>query len=90
MMRPLRESLALYESAAFTHKAFNLIALLKRSGFCRYPRESTQLVVRPKLPHLVRGMDAENGEARCQDRDDALNHCQPRLCKICIIIDNEA
>ena len=34
--------------------------------------------------------DAEDGEARCQDRDDALDHGQSRLCKICIIIDNEA
>ena len=44
----------------------------------------------PNLPHLVRSMHAENGQARCQNRDDALNQSQPRLREHCIIIDNEA
>ncbi len=44
----------------------------------------------PNLPHLVRSVNAENGEPRCQNRDDALDHGQPRLRDLCIISYNEA
>ena len=35
-------------------------------------------------------MDAQNGQSGSQNRDDALNQSQTRLCDLCIIIDNEA
>ena len=44
----------------------------------------------PSLPHLGWSVDAENGETRCQNRDDALNHRQARPRDLCMIIDNEA
>ena len=89
MMRPFGKAARPSTKARLsTHKAFNQVALPKRAGFCRLA--PSKPFGSPKLPHLVRSMDAEDGEARCQDRDDALDHGQSRLCKICIIIDNEA
>jgi hypothetical protein len=43
-----------------------------------------------QLPHLGRGVDAKYGQSGRQNRNDALDHGQARLCKLCIIIDNEA
>ena len=64
----------------------------KRTGPCQMPSQVPTPVSSacPCLPHLVRSMDAENGEPGCQNRDDALDQCQPRLRDLCIIIDNEA
>ena len=65
----------------------------KRTGSCRMPPRVPNTRVNDArfcLTHFDRGIDAENGQPGCQNRNNALNQSQPRLCNLCIIIDNEA
>ena len=81
MMHPLRESAN--PPCQKTHD--------ERISPCQIPSQTPiREDFRPSLPHLGWSVDAKNGQARRQNRDDALNHRQSRPRDLCIIIDNEA